>query len=342
MEDPEKKESIEEKKSSEENVKSKISKNKTSIIAILALIVLIAGSYAYKLRSGSTLGESAIKDKIEKYVKENLVKPGTDIKISKVETENSLYKITLNVGTQEIVAYATKDGKKFFPQALDVDGKAAVAGDSAPKAAEASVKKDVPDVELFVMSYCPYGLQSEKGILPVIQKLGSKINFKLEFVDYILHGKKEFDENLNQYCIQKEEAGKLDDYLNCFVKSGDSEKCLLEAKISKPKIDACVSETDKNFGLTQKFNNGASNPPFEVNKDLNDKYGVQGSPTLVINGTVIETGRDSASMLKAVCSAFNTKPDECNATLSSDTPAAGFVAGTAASSADPASCQTQN
>ncbi|MDO8529401.1 MAG: hypothetical protein Q7S18_01910 [bacterium] len=342
MEEQTKKESVEGKKSSEdkkENVRSKLTKNKTSVIAVLVLAVLIAGSYAYKLRSGGALSESAIKEKIEAYVKGNLVKPGTDIKITKVETEGGLYKITLTAGTQEIVSYATKDGKKFFPQALDVDGQAAVAGDSAPKVAEASVKKDVPDVELFVMSYCPYGLQAEKGLLPVIQKLGSKVNFKLEFVDYTLHGKKEFDENLNQYCIQKEEAGKLKDYLNCFTQSGDSGQCLTEAKVSKPKIDACVSATDKSLGLTQKFDSNTSNPPFEVNKDTNDKYGVQGSPTLVINGTVIETGRDSASMLKAVCSAFNNKPDECNATLSSDTPAAGFVAGTTASSADPASCQ---
>jgi len=49
------------------------------------------------------------------------------------------------------------------------------------------------------MSYCPYGTQIEKGILPVINALGNKIKFSLKFVDYAMHGKKEIDENSRQY-----------------------------------------------------------------------------------------------------------------------------------------------
>ena len=36
-------------------------------------------------------------------------------------------------------------------------------------------KKEKPEVELFVMSHCPFGTQIEKGMLPVARLLGDKI-----------------------------------------------------------------------------------------------------------------------------------------------------------------------
>jgi hypothetical protein len=242
--------------------------------------------------------------------------------------------MTVSVGKQTIVSYVTLDGKQFFPQVVALDkntDNTNAANSSTPKAAsEATQKKDVPDVELFVMSYCPYGVQAEKGILPVVQKLGSKINFSVKFVDYTLHGKKEFDENLNQYCIEKQEPAKFNDYLTCFTKEGDSAKCLASTKINKAKITTCISETDKQFKLTENFSASGQSSPFNIYKELNDKYGVQGSPTLVVNGQTLDAGRDSASLIKTICSGFSNQPAECQAVLSSDTPAAGFGAGTSA------------
>ena len=69
-------------------------------------------------------------------------------------------------------------------------------------------KSDKPVVELFVMSYCPYGTQAEKGILPVLALLGDKIDFKLRMVHYILHGEPEDLENKRQLCIREEEFDK--------------------------------------------------------------------------------------------------------------------------------------
>ena len=186
------------------------------------------------------------------------------------------------------------------------------------------------------------GVQAEKGILPVVQKLGSKINFKVKFVSYTLHGKKEFDENLNQYCIQKEEPSKFNDYLACFAKEGDPAKCASSTKINAVKTASCISATDKQFKLTENFSASGQSSPFNIDKELNDKYGVKGSPTLVVNGQVLEAGRDSASLLKTICSGFSNQPAECNSAMSSDTPTPGFGAGTAgaanANTATP-SCQ---
>ena len=78
-------------------------------------------------------------------------------------------------------------------------------------------KSDKPNVELFVMSHCPFGTQAEKGIIPVVNLLKNKINFSVKFVDYSMHGKSEIDENTLQYCIQKEESKKYIPYLTCFL-----------------------------------------------------------------------------------------------------------------------------
>ena len=308
-------------------------KNKGNIFA-LAFLLLLAGSYAYSFQKDALReNEDAIKEQTKKFVQDNLVQPGTELEIEEFVKENGLYKLTLSVAGQKIETYVTEDGKKFFPQVIDLDkdAQAQTASDSPKVVAEAAVKKDVPEVDLFVMSYCPYGVQAEKGILPVVEKLGSKIKFNLRFVDYILHGKQEFDENLNQSCIQKEEPAKFNDYLACFAKDGDAAKCAASAGINKAKIASCVSQYD------EKFDEKIQTPPFGVDKELNDKYGVQGSPTLVINGSVLDSGRDSASYLKAICSGFSNKPEECAAALSSETPAPGFGDGKTAN-ANAASC----
>jgi hypothetical protein len=51
-------------------------------------------------------------------------------------------------------------------------------------------KREKPDVDVFVMSYCPFGTQIEKGLLPVWDLLGDKINLNIRFVDYAMHGKR--------------------------------------------------------------------------------------------------------------------------------------------------------
>ncbi|MBW3015758.1 hypothetical protein KY330_05015 [Candidatus Woesearchaeota archaeon] len=196
-------------------------------------------------------------------------------------------------------------------------------------------KKEVPEVEAFVMSHCPYGTQIEKGLIPVIEELGDSIDFKLRFVHYAMHGDKEVYEELNQYCIQKEQEDKLLPYLNCFLADGDGETCLEEVEIDMDMLESCVEDADEEFSITSSFEDKSTwmgnFPPFDVNKDLAEKYGVQGSPTLVLNGMVVSSSRDPASLLKTICYGFEEQPDACDAELSTDNPAPGFgFEGTAA------------
>ena len=153
-------------------------------------------------------------------------------------------------------------------------------------------KSDKPVVELFVMSYCPYGLQMEKAYLPVMELLGKKAGMSIKFVSYAMHGEKELTENTRQYCIQKEQTTKFVAYMNCFTAKGDAASCITTAGVNAAKLNSCTAKADKDFKITEKFNDkstwlSGTYPVYPIYDTENSKYGVQGSPTLVINGVQI-------------------------------------------------------
>ncbi len=73
-------------------------------------------------------------------------------------------------------------------------------------------------------------------------------------------------------------------------------------------------------------------PRFNVEADLNTKYGVRGSPTLVINDKVVSINRSPEAYKEAICSAFTNPPEECNQKLSESPTSPGFGGGVGSSS----------
>ena len=239
---------------------------KKTLFLFAVLTFALSGCSAANLSSkffkdgAKILTQDEAKTAAEKFINENLMSEGSVATIKEAGKDGDLYKLTVSLPSgQEITSYMTRDGKKFFPQMMDIKEKEAAAAEEEPQAKDeeataATVKKDKPEVELFVMSHCPYGTQIEKGMLPVVEALGSKIDFKLKFVDYAMHGEKELKEELRQYCIQKNEPAKLLSYLKCFLKEGNDQTCVKEAKIITSKLNSCVNATDKEFSITKNFN----------------------------------------------------------------------------------------
>lgn len=331
-------------------------KNWSTLLIALAVLVVLGFITTMSLRKdepkksevkpGKTLNVEEASAKAEEFINTFLMSSGSTAKVKEVVSEYGMYKLSIDITSDVVESYLTKDGKLFFPQALNIDeitaeSQAPAAG-TAPVSATVSNKTAKPVIELFVMSHCPFGTQMEKGILPVVDLLGDKIDFEIKFNNYAMHGEKELVEQLNQYCIQKEQADKYSDYLSCFLGAGDSEACRKEANINQKSLDACYAKTDKEFKVMENFKNNVgyqgSYPGFDIYAADNTKYGVGGSPTLVINGETIQSGRDSASLLTTICSAFTESPEECSSTLSSASPSAGFGYGTAAAGTD-ASCE---
>lgn len=183
------------------------------------------------------------------------------------------------------------------------------------------VKTDKPTVELFIMTYCPYGLQAQKALLPAAKLLGDKADIKVRFVSYIMHPTSgETQENLRQHCMQKEGMNYWN-YLDCFLIDGNTSKCLVQSEIDSSLLETCYTTEDEKYSVTALLNDkstwlGGVYPQFNVDKELNTLYGVQGSPTFVINGVVVSAARNPEAFKDAICNAFITMPEECNTELS--------------------------
>jgi len=275
--------------------------------------------------------EEASKKAIE-LIKKFFESQNQEIKVSLLDVKevSGVYKFVMLMRTKrgEIKqeAYVSRDGKLFFPQALPTN-----MSFKKPESEESLEipKAKIPEVKLFVMSYCPFGLQAEKALLPAWKLLKDKANISIHFVYYVMHGKKEFDENLRQYCIQKEQKDKFIAYLTCFVEHGNYSKCISEANIDVESLERCMNETDEAYNLTKNYEDRSTwlrgrYPLFTVDYELNKAYNVRGSPTFVINGKVVRVVRSPEKVKEAICQAFITPPKECEKKLSEKVEAYGF------------------
>jgi len=267
------------------------------------------------------------------YINKNFLQKEMKASLKEISEEKEVYKIVLEIGGKEFVSYVTKNGRYLFPEGYDMK-KEIEKNDFSESSSQSEIpKKEIPDVKIFVMSYCPFGLQMEKAFLPVYELLKEKAKMGIYFVDYVMHGKKELDENLKQYCIQKEQNDKYFNYLKCFTKKGESDKCLKEAEINQKQLAKCIEKTDKEFKITHYYEDsstwiGGRFPKFLVHSELNKKYGVRGSPTVVINDKQVMVNKRSPESLKEIiCKSFKSQPKECTHTLSDEIPAPGFGEG---------------
>jgi glutaredoxin len=314
------------------DVIKKAKKNPWIIVTILLAIGLVA-MYLYPLNCnaiGQVISVEEANTKIVDYI--NTIAPS---EVSHISTQDlgALYQVTILYEGDEIPLYVSKDGKFWTSMVNSLEPRPtppSTSADGGQQPPAEPPKSDKPVVELFVMSHCPYGTMAEKGIIPAVELLGNKIDFKLRFVYYAMHPTYgEVEEQLNQYCIQKEEPSKLIPYLKCFLKDGDGETCLTTANINSAKLSACTAAADTEFEITKNLEDeslwlSGRFPLFNIDKELNAQYSVQGSPSLVINGEQISSGRSPAAYLSVICAAFNTAPEECSQTLSDQQYSPGF------------------
>lgn len=304
-----------------------ILKNIFFAVLLMGLSAILTSLY-WKSKITASLSQTPSPQKVAQtavdFLNQNLLR---DKKASLVsaEEESGLFRVKIKIEEREYTVFVTKDGKILFPEeGIRLDKPLSFQPSQNPPP-----KRDRVDVKLFVMSYCPFGLQMQKAILPVWELLKGKADFGVYFVDYIMHGKEEMEENLRQYCIQKEEKDKYLAYLACFLKKGSYEnveiykECLKETNIDENKLKFCQEKIDKEFKISENFKEDGY-PPFNVHHDLNRQYGVRGSPTLVVNDTIVEPKRSPEAIKEIICQSFTQPPKECEQKLSDEVASAGF------------------
>jgi glutaredoxin len=297
----------------------------TAVLGIAFLVVLVL----FLQSGGSTTPSSTISAEtcgaqMINFINKNY--PGMNAIFKNAVETNGIFEIDMEYQNEIIPLYATKDCKLLFPNSIDVTNVTPIPTTTTTPV-PTPVKAAVPTVDLYVMSFCPYGVQAENTLKPVVDLLGTKANFTVRYIASVngntinnvssLHGLNEAKEDARQLCILQHYPDKFWSYLmqingQCYPQAGNS--TALEAcwKNVATRLSIDVSEVESCAYGSEGIN------LLRASKAKVDQYGVSGSPTLFINGQKY-TGTRSAEAFKVViCNAFQTVPSECSMNLSSD------------------------
>jgi hypothetical protein len=291
-------------------------------LSIIIAGLIIAGAFIYinsEKKSEGALSAQEAAEKAIDFINENFPAVNNSASLVEITEEGDIYKIhfkiSLETGEYEYDSYVTKDGKYLFPEGYDMEEN--LEEESSEETGEIPVQEK-PDVELFVMSFCPYGNQAENTMLPVYNLLKDKVNWSIYYIVSVndttvnsLHGQPEVDQNEREACVL-EESG-LDKWWqfttyvnnNCGGDGSCWQDAAESAGLNTEAIEGCVSS--KGFSLMQE------------NATVTDEFGVTGSPTMFVNGTktsaVYQYGSPQA-YLDAICEGFTSAPQECSQQLS--------------------------
>jgi glutaredoxin len=304
----------------------KFNKENLSSISTLFVILIIGIFIGFGIKDsvlgGETLGKNEISEKVVSFVNSNFFSSqGQTASIISLIEENGIYKIELKVGENQFPAFATKNGKYLFPEAIDM----------MPKIAEIP-KSEKPNLKLFVMSFCPYGTQAEETLYPLLSLLKGKIDFELAYIISeangefsSLHGNDELNQDVRELCVAKYFPEKSLEFIHKINNSCTLENINTcwrdsanELEIDLNKIESCLKDESQEILNNQLVLNKQEFTVQDVSKhDSQEKISVYSSPTLIINDIVYDGSRALEGYQNAVCSAFTKQPKECGEKLSS-------------------------
>lgn len=286
----------------------------TFALGILALILVIGN---FSGASGGAISEKDAGNLVLDLAKSQAV----DAELVGVGTKSGLYEVTLLIQENDVPVYVTMDGENLVGGLTPL---ALLIGDNKPSEVTPTevAKSDKPKVELFIWSYCPYGVQAQGPMAEVASLFGDKADFKAVLY-YDGHGDYETQQNKIQACIQEVAKNKYWDYAAGFVEDiyplcgqsrdidcdkTESIKLMKSLGIDSSKVMSCVETKGETL----------INADAEHAKGL----GVTGSPTIIINGVKSNVARNADAIKTAICDSFNIAPTECSTALDSSSAAA--------------------
>jgi protein-disulfide isomerase len=206
----------------------------------------------------------------------------------------------------------------------EYEAEVAAAKQKALESLEMEEGDNKPQIDFFVMSYCPYGNQAEEMIKPVYDSLGDNAIFNPRYVIYSnyqgggpqycrsegkycsMHGIQELNQNVREICVNKNYGIKeWFDFaiaMNEQCNAGNADTCWKKVAESLDLDTAKISACEKNEADTL----------LAKEKELNDLLSVSGSPTIFVEAEAYEGARTAAGIQQALCSAYDgKKPAKC-------------------------------
>ena len=291
-------------------------------IAIILVVLLVAGMV--QAGQGTVVPPADCGAKAIAYINNNLVTQGTTVELISITESRGLYELKSRYQSEDITVYTSKDCTLLFTSALNMTAGPGV--QQTPQATQVPVKSARPSVDLYVMSFCPYGTQAETVMSPVVELLKSRADIRVRYITTVtgttadsvdsLHGAPEAQEDLQQVCINKYYPEKYWAYLDafndaCYPSWQDAavlESCRKNTtaalSIDKAKIDACAQGAE---GIAL----------LRADEAASSKDSATASPMLFINGVKYSGARTPEAFKQAICNSFDTVPAECSTVLSS-------------------------
>ena len=304
-----------EEKSEKSEIISKLRKNPwiiaTIVLGIIVIVLLISNFTGI---TGNVISEDKATNKLVEYLNSMV---GGGVSLLSSEDLGNMYEIIVLYQGNEIPVYITKDGDYFIQNIVPLTAQT----DQQEPQTQEIPKSEKPKVELYVMSFCPYGNRAEDTMLSAYNLLKNKIDFNVYYIVSVsgstvqsLHGQPEVDQNEREACVLKNNGWdkwwKFVTYVNenCGSDGSCWKDAAKDAGVTESSISSCVSSD----GLTL----------MEESEAASNSAGASGSPTLIINGvqsnSVYQYG-NSEAYKQAICSAFTTSPEECVESLSGST-----------------------
>jgi len=155
------------------------------------------------------------------------------------------------------------------------------------------------DVQVFVMSDCPYGKEAIKALKGVVDNFGNAITYEVHYIASeqggefsSLHGAYEVNEDIVQLCVKNYSPDEWLDYIYCRsvngVKNIDWKTCATSANVNISAVETC-SQGEEGKELLR------------TDIKLAQELGIGASPTWLANNKYTFSGIDSETVRSQMC-----------------------------------------
>jgi hypothetical protein len=177
-------------------------------------------------------------------------------------------------------------------------------------------RKDIKNnLQVFIMSDCPYGKEAVKALYEVVGNMGKELTYEVHYIANqdsqggfsSLHGTYESDEDMIQLCVKKHSPDAWLSYINCRslegIKGKDWKNCANSSKVNVTAVQACFSGTEGKTLLGEDI---------KIAEALN----IGASPTWLANNRYQFSGIDAETVKTNICK-YNANLTGCSKNLSS-------------------------
>ena len=244
---------------------------------------------------------------------------GGGVELIEVNEVSGLYEVNVLFQGQSLPLYITKDGETLVQGIMPLSEVQAQEQPAQQQpATQEPVKTEIPQVDLFIWSYCPYGVTAQGPMAEVASLLGDSADFRAVMY-YDGHGEYETQQNKIQACIQKVDKDNYWEYAAGFVSDvypacSQSRDVECDKTESIKVMDAVGIDSDAIFECVD--SEGAD--LIATDAVYASQNGVTGSPTVLVNGVKANVPRTAEAYKGAVCDGFVNSPEACGDTLSTD------------------------